>query len=56
MPEARDGAGVAALVLEGLVWVEQFGALNGVPCGAVRQTLLPVRRFEQFGRISGLNE
>ena len=48
VPLARDGVGVAALALELLAWVAQFGGLNGVPCGALRQTLVPVRRSEQL--------
>ena len=55
VPEARDG-GAPAVVVEALLWAEQFGALNGVPSGALRQTFLPERRFEQSVLIIGLNE
>ena len=54
VPEARDGEGMLALVLEVLFVVGQTGVLNGVPCGGLRQTLVPKRRFEQLLLIAGL--
>ena len=43
-------------MLEALLWAEQGGALNGVPCGASRQMFLPAMRFEQSVLIMRLNE
>ena len=56
VPGARDGGGVSALVVVEVVFeAEQSVGLNGVPKGAVRQTLSPARRFEQLELlISGL--
>lgn len=55
VPLAMDG-GAPALVVEALLWAGQGRGLNGVPFGAVRQTFLPERRFEQSGSIMRLNE
>ena len=55
VPEAMDGR-APAIVVEALLWAEQDGALNGVPSGALRQTFVPERRFEQSFLIIGLNE
>lgn len=52
VPGARDGSDTPEPVL---FWAEQRGALKGVPCGAVRQTLVPKRRFEQLPWSVGLN-
>ena len=52
VPEAMDDGEALALVLEALLWAGQGGGLNGVPSGALRQTLLPARRFEQSVLIS----
>ena len=55
VPGAMDGWAMFALVLEVLLWAGQDGGLNGVPCGAVRQTFPPEKSCEQLLWSVGLN-